>query len=237
MSTLCVVIAIAACTATWKLLEPQVAQNGTVVIAAAPVANKQGGQPLTIKVPTDLTVRQQDLLNFAYEVAKQDGYREPKYLQGILMQESRAGSLKDFRVAGLTNKPGDHYFGLGQIKLPAAKAVMSRWPVMWGFLESRNDEELQARLILDDKFNIRVASKYLLLMGVNEDPTKAVTRYNLGEAGAQSVVASDHPYTVKVKEHAAKLKSVNYASTRIQSENMIATQVALVKPDLIQRGP
>lgn len=209
---------------SWKFLEPILAQNGTAVISTMSSDNKNGGNPITVKLPTNLTQKQFEMLNFAYEVAQSDGFKEPKYLQGIIMQESKAGSMNSFRVAGLTNAIGNRYFGIGQIKLQAAKAVMSRFPEMWKFLDTRTDEELQARLIVDDHFNVRVASKYAIIMGINENPTKAITAYNLGAGGAMGVDAASHDYTVKVKQHAEKVKSVRVNATGLQSDK--STQIA-----------
>lgn len=201
---------------SWKLLEPTLAQNGTAVISSMSSDNQNGSKPISIKLPDNLTKKQFEILNFAYDVAKSDGFKEPKYLQGLIMQESKAGGMDSFRVAGLTNAVGNRYFGLGQIKLQAAKAVMVKFPDMWKHLDTKTDEELQARLIVDDKFNVRVASKYALIMGINENPTKALTAYNVGLGGAQTVDASSHPYTQKVKGYAEKFarSSEKYALLR-----------------------
>lgn len=188
-----------------KFLTPVIAKNGTAVIAEMSGVVRGGGA-MAIKLPDSMTKRQHEILNFAYEVAKADGFNDPKYLQGIIMQESKAGSMNDFRVSGLQNKPGDRYFGIGQIKLVAAKDVMKRYPELWKYLDTRTDEELQARLIVDDQFNVRVASKYALIMGINKDAKKAITAYNLGQGGAQFVDANQHHYTVKVQQHIQKLK-------------------------------
>lgn len=208
-------------TASWKVLEPILAQNGTAVISSMSSDNKNGSKPISIKLPDNLTKKQFEMLNFAYDVAKSDGFKEPKYLQGIIMQESKAGSMNSFRVAGLTNSIGNRYFGIGQIKLQAAKAVMSRFPDMWKHLDTKTDEELQARLIVDDKFNVRVASKYALIMGINENPSKALTAYNVGPGGAQTVDASTHPYTQAVKAHAEKVKNIKSSVAGLQSDKSI----------------
>lgn len=181
----------------WKYVEPMLVRNGTSVLLTGNGA---------IKLPKVMTSQQKELLNYAYEIAKADGMKQPQYLQGIIMQESKAGGMAEFRVAGLTNKPGDRYFGIGQIKLSAAKAVMQKHPEMWKHLQTNTEEELQARLILDDKFNIRVASKYLLLMGINKDATFATTAYNRGAGGATQVDPATWHYTVAVKQHIEKLK-------------------------------
>jgi hypothetical protein len=202
--------ATAALTLTaYRYVEPVAAQNGTSVIYATSNDGKQGGKPYTIKLPDNLTQKQYDLINYAYQVAKDDGHKNPQLLEGLIMQESKAGNMPGFRVAGLQNQPGDRYFGIAQIKLNAAKEVMKRYPDMWKGLDTRTDEELQARLILDDKFNIRVASKYVLLMGVNKNPDMGITAYNRGPGGAQSIDPHTHPYTVKVKTYANQFQSLH----------------------------
>lgn len=219
ISATCAVLSIVVGIAAWEISKPLVTQNGTTVIYAMNDGVKQGDKPFTVKLTEGLSAKQHELLNFAFDVAKSDGMKHPQYLQGILMQESR-GCEGNYRVAGLSNRAGDRYFGCGQIKLVAAKAVMNRYPDMWNYLESKTDEELEARLILDDKFNIRVSSKYALMMGINENPTKAITAYNLGPGGAQGVDPNQHAYTKSVKNHTVKLpKNVQGSSAKIQSSS------------------
>jgi len=210
-------LAITIASISWKYVEPVITQNGTSVIYAMTNDGKNGGKPATVKIPDNLTEKQHELLNFAYIVAKEDGYKHPQYLQGVIMQESLAGGLKEFRVAGLTNKPGDRYFGISQIKLAAAKDVMKQYPVLWVKFNTKTDEELQARLILDDQLNIRIASKYLLMAGVNDNPTKAITAYNQGATGALLVDPTTHDYTVKVKGHLQRMKNVQEKTVGIRS--------------------
>lgn len=222
ISATCAALSIMVGIAAWEISKPLVTQNGTTVIYAMNDGVKQGDKPFTVKISEGLTSKQHELLNFAFDVAKSDGFKHPQYLQGILMQESRGCSDKNYRVAGLSNRPGDRYFGCGQIKLVAAKAVMNKYPDMWKYLESQTDEELEARLILDDKFNIRVSSKYVLMMGINEDPTRAITAYNLGPGGATTVNPESHGYTQKVKKMSGNLpKNVQGTSTKIQSSSRV----------------
>lgn len=193
----------------YRFIEPVTAQNGTSVIYQASTDGKQGGKPLTIVIPNNLSAKQFALINYAYQVAKDDGHKNPQLLEGLIMQESNAGNYSGYRVAGLSNKTGDRYFGVAQIKLAAAKEVMRRYPEMWQGLDTKTDEELQAHLILDDHFNIRIASKYVLLMGINKNPDFGITAYNKGLGGAKLVNPATHPYTVSVKAYANKFKSLH----------------------------
>lgn len=208
ISLFCAIVTFSIVTMASGIINPLIAANGSEVgIYLAPSNPAQRGSPrMAVPIPPGMTTPQRDLLEYAKKVALEDGYQHPQYLQGIIMQESRAGGIQKFRVAGLTNKPGDRYFGIGQIKVAAAKAVLNSYPKLWEGFDTRTDEELQARLILDDKFNVRIASKYLLLMGVNSNPTHAITAYNQGPGGAMAVAdKSSFGYTVGVKAHAAQV--------------------------------
>jgi hypothetical protein len=213
---------------TYTLAKPHLQDNGTAVIYVATNDGKEGNKPYTTVLPNNLSQRQLELLNFAHDVAVQDGHKYPQYVQGIIMQESKAGNMTDWRVAGLTNKAGDRYFGIGQIKLVAAKAVMKAFPDMWKYLDTKTDEELQARLILDDHFNIRVTSKYALMMGANKNPDKAITAYNQGPAGAENVNPSTWHYTVGVKQKAKELKNIPKLKNVVESSDAKLIKTASV---------
>jgi hypothetical protein len=219
VSSFCAALSILIGVTAWKYTEPFISQNGTTVIHAMSSDGKLGNKPLTVKITEELSAKQHELLNFAFDVAKSDGIKFPQYLQSILMKESRGCDMKNFRVAGLTNKVGDRYFGCGQIKLAAAKAVMNSYPDMWKYLESKTDEELQARLILDDRFNIRVASKYAIMMGINENPDRAITAYNVGPGAVKNVDPGTHNYTRSVKEMSKGFKNVQGKGDEIKSSN------------------
>jgi soluble lytic murein transglycosylase-like protein len=123
------------------------------------------------------------------------------------MQESRACNIKHYRVAGLTNRVGDRYFGALQIKLATAKDVLKHYPELLSYLDTSTDEEIQAKLILDDEWNIRVGSKYLLMLGINEKPDIAITAYNQGMFGARSKNSDTFHYTTSVKKYYKELTS------------------------------
>ena len=98
-------------------------------------------------------------------------------------------------------------------KLIAAKAVMQRFPEMWKHLDTRTDEELQARLIVDDKYNIMITSKYLLILGINHSPEHAILSYNVGQSAASNIDPSSNNYVRNVKNHS---KNLVYWDQRIQ---------------------
>jgi hypothetical protein len=210
LSAFLLALTLALTCASYKIMQPLLMENGTSVIQAKPEVNgTKGGVPMTVLIPKNITSAQLELLNFAYEVAVHDGHKHPEYVQAIIMQETKAGNLSEWRVSGLQNKVGDRYFGIGQVKLAAAKDVMGKYPDLWRHLNTRTEEELQARLITDDRFNIRVTSKYALMMGINENPTFGITAYNQGKTGAQQLDGSTWHYTQGVKQHATQLKTVN----------------------------
>lgn len=139
------------------------------------------------------------LATYAYQVAMSDGHKHPKLLVGVIKVESDAGRHSSYRVV----KSGSStFYGVGQLTLQAAKEVMRRFPDMWAIFSTRTDDELKARLILDDKFNVQVTSKYLLLMGVNKNPEKGVAAYNVGLGGVEQIDYLTHEYTLKVKRAA-----------------------------------
>lgn len=207
------VLSLSLLATAYYVLAPTIVRSTTAVTLAV-----TDGKEKAIIIPENISNEQLRLLALAYDIAKEDGYVKPQWLQGIIMQETNAGGIKAWRVAGLQNKEGDRYFGLGQIKLAAAQAVMAKYPDMWNYLNTKTNEELQARLVLDDEFNLRVASKYAIMMGINNNPTFALTAYNQGMGGAQTINPETWHYTVGVKQHVAKLgKNVQQGENKLQS--------------------
>jgi len=211
LRTLCITLSLVIGAAAVTYSSPYFSK-GTQVIS---IVNRNN-QPTTVIVANNLTTQQRELLAFAYQVAKDDGMSNPNYLQGILLQESNGCHGKNWRVAGLTNRVGDRYFGCGQIKVVAAREVLKKYPKMRKYLNTDTDEEIQARLILDDKFNIRIASKFLLMMGVNENPAKAITAYNVGPGAARHVNPRTHYYTQRVELFSKKMRNVQVSTSEIK---------------------
>lgn len=190
---------------------------------------KFGGTRQIIKLPKNVTQSQARLLIYAHNIAKADGHRDPAVLQGIIWQESKAGGFAGHEVAGdeYGLRVGKRYYGVGQIKVNAAKDVFKRFPNSFpGFYKPsrrvklangrirripgvylKTEEEIIAHLIMDKKFNVRVASKYLWILGHNEKrgysrPTNfGVTAYNRGLSRAIGTDYNNWHYTVAVNKY------------------------------------
>jgi len=182
-------------------IHEKVTKHGTAVIAAK--THIKGGDKNVLILPPNLTAKQAENLTYAYRVAKEDGHKHPEYYQGLIYQESKAGGMKGYAVAGqeFGLKPMERYYGVPQIKLGATKDVLKKYPVLGAF---RTDEEIIAKLIYDDKWAIRVGSKYFKMVG--ESPVA----YNKGPSGAKGVDPSTNDYAIKVANHVRTVvKSVN----------------------------
>lgn len=164
------------------------------------------GGGMVIEMPSNPTNTQARVLLMAYEIAERDGHQYPQLLQGILLQETLAGGLDQYNVAGHEYglAPNKRYYGLGQIKLSAAKDVLAAYPEMWEQFQfhTRLDEEIIAKLIENEEFNISVASKYLLILRQYgySSPHELAKAYNMGPGGARSAGATTH-YSEGVMRH------------------------------------
>lgn len=165
----------------------------------------------SVKLPTELTREQAEVLSLAYSIAKKDGHKFPQLLQGIVMQESNAGAARSYKVAGqeFGLKTNERYYGVSQIKLVAAKEVLSRYPELrkdFNF-HTKEDEEIVAKLIEDNRFNISVASKYLLVLkSLGYDTIKHLAlAYNQGPSGAKNHDAETHHYPKGVINNIQKI--------------------------------
>lgn len=164
------------------------------------------------------TPPQQSLLDFAFDVAKADGFKKPQWLPGIIWQESKAGTGLNWRVTGDREKHPN--LGVAQVTFQTAKAAVLKYPTLWTYLNTKTDEELKARLIVDDKFNVRVASKIVLMAGINKDEYKAITVYNRGIGGAQAIEnPAEFGYTRAVASHAERFKNVKARAVGLKLES------------------
>jgi len=165
-------------------------QNGTTINS-----NTQK-QNISSRQRNNLSTKQINLLKFAYKVAKEDGHKNPAILQGLIFKESNAGGAPIYNVT--QDRDGGKNYGVGQIRIVAAREVFRKWPELYkkyGF-QTRTDDEIIARLILDDHFNISIASKYLKIMSmrVQHDEKRALLAYNRGFGNARKVVPETDQY-------------------------------------------
>lgn len=156
-----------------------------------------------VKSPS-MPERQRSILNMAYIIAKKDGHEYPELLQGILLQETGAGLIKRYKVVGQEYglKPTQRYYGLAQIKLSATWDVLRRFPKMKQEFKfnTMTDDEIIAKLIENDKFNIAVASKYLLILRERgyTDIRELAMAYNVGPGKGHHIDANTNPYAAAV---------------------------------------
>lgn len=149
--------------------------------------------------------KKEELLDIALELGKAHGFKEPRIVQAVLLQETRAGTASNYRVVN----PGPNAcFGPMQIKLAAAKEVLSRWPSLFNSYEfhTRTDDEIKANLILNERFNIEIATKYLLLLKqrYGYSGRQLLNAYNRGPGGVKQV-GHDFYYAVEAEK---KLKQM-----------------------------
>ncbi len=185
---------------------------GTTVVSTQ-MENQIGGNAITFKIPDNLTEKQYNLLNLAYDMGKSAGLTDPKLVQGILFQESRAGAIGSYKVAGheLGLKANERYYGVGQIKLQTAKHVLGKFSQLYEKYDfhTRTDEEIIANLIMNDEFNLDIASRYLKIISAEycKDPSCIIASYNKGPTGAKELQnPSALDYVQKVKQHIKNLR-------------------------------
>jgi len=181
--------------------------NHTTLVVNMP-ANSEitEAQTFAFEYPKEPTHSQAQLLGLAYDIAKKDGHEYPQILQGIILQESHAGTLKRYNVVGqeygLT--PTKRYYGVAQIKLSATWDVMKKWPALWSqfHFHTHTDDELIAKLIENDVFNMTVASRYLMILRDTygfTTPAQLATAYNKGPGGAKDVDADTNEYALAMQ--------------------------------------
>ena len=150
-----------------------------------------------------LTGEQLDLLSLAYKIGYEDGGEShAKFLQAVLMQETIAGQLG--RLGHLSAPLGKRSYGVMQVKVPAARDVLRHKPQLDHF---RTDEQLIARLIADDEFNLRIASAYLkYLRKLSASDHQALVAYNVGPNAAKNVVdPAQFKYVQRIELYMSKV--------------------------------
>lgn len=173
------------------------------VVAVTPDVSAEGFAP---KLPNTLTERQVEVLTLAYTTAEKDGLK-PELLQGIVLQESNAGEASAYKVVV---DGRSRFYGLTQITIGAARAVLKSFPQLKKQFQfqTSTDEELIAKLIENDAFNLAVASKYLLIMKrFGFDTIKHLAlAYNQGPGAAKAKNPDAFDYVHGVMRHIQNLK-------------------------------
>ena len=140
----------------------------------------------------DLSQKQMSNVKAAKQIAESDGHSTPSILPAIILKESNAGERKQ-------NGPN---LGIAQITLQTALAVLSVHPELGNF---SSNVVLKHKLLNDDIFNMKVASKYLMLVKRNSI-AGTITAYNLGPSGAKRVNPLSHPYTISIMKTSRQIQ-------------------------------
>ncbi len=145
--------------------------------------------------PPRLSDHQIHLLAYAWHVGEE--YDLSLTMAGILMQESLAGILSP--VGDRRFALGARAYGVMQIRLPAARDALRLCPQLGRYTVG---EEIIARLITDDYWNIEVAGCYLahLQSRSNGNWRKILAAYNRGFRGAQEIDLDSNAYATSVVE-------------------------------------
>lgn len=208
-NTMLMFVAIAALVGSVVASTNVLSTNPTAVLT---IPDETTHKAVSIVLPDNLTTTQARNITLAYDIGKKDGL-VPALLPAIILQETQAGEYHAYKVAGqeyglAANK---RYYGLAQIKLDAAKDVLKEYPSLrddFGF-HTKTDEEIIAKLIENDRFNLSVASKYLVMLkekGFNTVRQLALA-YNQGPGGAKSFNANTHHYPQGVMQNLQRLKT------------------------------
>ncbi len=150
-----------------------------------------------------LTAEQMYIMKTAFDIAYRDGgLQHAKLIQGMLLQESLAGLLG--RIGHMSAPVGKRSYGVMQVKVTAAKDVLGRHASLGEF---SSDEELITHLIVDDAFNIRVASKhFLFLRAKTKTDDHALLAYNIGlRASRRYNNHKSFRYVKKVKRYTRQI--------------------------------
>jgi LysM repeat protein len=205
------------------------------------VPGDSASDALTFKLPEVISSHQADVLAQAKRTAETDGI-EPGLLQGILLNESDAGSNPHYKVTG---PKGERQYGVGQIELPTALRVMATYPELWatfGF-HTHTDEEVIAKLIENDAFNIAVASKYTIILRHSgyKSAASAAVAYHKGPGGAIGVDAKTDRYAMRATAHirptVIKVTSGIYHVVRGDTLSGIAVQFRMSIAAIMSANP
>jgi len=100
------------------------------------------------------------------------------------LQETIAGQLG--RIGHLTAPVGKRSYGVMQVKVSAARDVLRHYKSEFGRFKA--DEQLIATLMMDDEFNLRMGSKFLIHLAPKaKSVEKMLVAYNIGLRASRSV--------------------------------------------------
>lgn len=153
-----------------------------------------------------ITNTQQHILLKAYDIAKEDGHKDPELLPAVIFQETHAGSDNKQQFTVSTKI----CYGIAQIKLQAAKAVLKSFEDLRArYASTKTDVAIVKKLSSDDEFNTRIASKYLIMMETKSNNSSAfkAAAYNRGEAGVKHVNPNKMKYVKSILQFMKKFKS------------------------------
>lgn len=142
---------------------------------------------------TDLSNSQINKVQLAKTIAIQDGHTNPNILPAIILKESNAGERKQ-------NGPN---LGIAQVTVQTAIAVIAKHPEL-GMYPSN---VLRYKLLHDDVFNMKIASKYLKMVQ-SKSLAATITAYNLGPSGSKRVNPNTHVYTVSILKTAISIRNM-----------------------------
>jgi len=150
-----------------------------------------------------LNAEQVLLLKTAFDIGYQDGgLQHAKLIQGMLLQETIAGLLG--RIGHMTAPVGKRSYGVMQVKVTAATDVLAKHAYLDNF---DSESELIANLIIEDEFNIRIASKHFLhLRTRTKTDAHALLAYNIGLRASRRYSNHDSfRYVKKVKRYSRQV--------------------------------
>lgn len=195
-------LSLSACAATdedkYEELIVSLAHPETILVSASNEENVS-------KAPTfpNVSTQQANLLMLAHQIAEKDGHKEPKLLQGLLMQETRAGADPNYK------RPNNGCYGVLQLKIAAAKDVLKAYPELVSKynVDVRNQKAIIQKLIHNDEFNLTVGSRYLLILRTYGYSTmkQLALAWNQGAGGAKRLNADTFPYVKGVVKNVKTL--------------------------------
>lgn len=139
-----------------------------------------------------------EAIQFAKEIAIKHDHDE-NLVAAIIMVESKAGQHAGYEIV---RNGRSTYYGMAQLTIGAAKDVLKTWPnLLEKYDVAKNDKAIKHALAYDYKFNIEVASKYLLMIRNQFGFTdhKLINSYNLGP-GSKQIANKDFYYSRKVRK-------------------------------------